>query len=48
MHLEENNITVIHNNDRGVGNTVNAFGEDAGLILGQHSSMNYESIPLKA
>jgi len=41
--LEENNITIISNNDTAVGTTVDAFGEDVRLILGQQFSMNYES-----
>ncbi|MGV9204358.1 MAG: hypothetical protein ACOC44_10125, partial [Promethearchaeia archaeon] len=41
--LEENNITIIRNNDTAVGTTVDAFGEDVRLMLGQQFSMNYES-----
>ncbi|MBD3230981.1 MAG: hypothetical protein GF329_22570, partial [Candidatus Lokiarchaeota archaeon] len=41
--LRENNITIISNNDTAVGTTVNAFGEDVRLSLGEQFSMNYES-----
>ena len=44
--LRENNITIISNNDTAVGTTVNAFGEDVRLSLGEQFSMNYESIAL--
>jgi putative transposase len=44
--LEEDNITIINNNDSTVGTTVNAFGEDVRLLLGEQFSMNYESITL--
>jgi len=40
--LKKNNITIIHN-DYAVGTTVNAFGEDVRLSLGEQFSMNYES-----
>lgn len=43
--LEERNITIIRNSDT-VGTTVNAFGEDVRLMLGQQFLMNYESIAL--
>jgi len=46
--LEGNDITIISNNDTAVGTTVNAFGEDVRLMLGQQFSMNYESPPFKA
>lgn len=45
--LNKNNITIINNNETAVGTTVNAFGEDVRLILGQQSSMNHESTPLR-
>ena len=41
--LEENNITIISNNETAVGTTVNAFGEDVRRMLGQQFSMKYES-----
>ncbi|MFO8017012.1 MAG: hypothetical protein R6U96_00110, partial [Promethearchaeia archaeon] len=41
--LEEKNIKIISDNDNAVGTTVDAFGEDVRLMLGQQSSMNYES-----
>ncbi|MBD3226672.1 MAG: transposase [Candidatus Lokiarchaeota archaeon] len=45
--LRENNITIIRNNNNtAVGATVNAFGEDVRLSLGEQFSMNYESIAL--
>ncbi|MBD3227662.1 MAG: transposase [Candidatus Lokiarchaeota archaeon] len=44
--LRENNITIISNNDTAVGTSVNAFGEDVRLSLGEQFSMNYESIAL--
>ncbi len=40
--LKKNNITIIHN-DYAVGTTVNAFGEDVRLSMGEQFSMNYES-----
>ena len=40
--LKKNNNTIIHN-DYAVGTTVNAFGEDVRLSLGEQFSMNYES-----
>lgn len=46
--LREANITIINNNDYTVGTTVNAFGEDVRLSLGEQFSMNYESKPLRA
>jgi len=46
--LEENNITIISSNDTAVGTTVDAFGENVRLMLGQQFSMNYESTPFKA
>ena len=46
--LEENTITLISDNDTVVGTTMNAFGEDVRLILGQQFSMNYESTPLRS
>ncbi|MHA1790541.1 MAG: hypothetical protein ACTSXT_15110, partial [Candidatus Helarchaeota archaeon] len=44
--LREKNIKIISNNDTAVGTTVNAFGEDVRLSLGEQFSMNYESIAL--
>ncbi|MBD3227525.1 MAG: helix-turn-helix domain-containing protein [Candidatus Lokiarchaeota archaeon] len=44
--LRENNIKIIRNNDTAIGTTVNAFGEDLRLSLGEQFSMNYESIAL--
>ncbi|MBD3229494.1 MAG: transposase [Candidatus Lokiarchaeota archaeon] len=44
--IRENNITIISNNGTAVGTTVNAFGEDVRLSLGEQFSMNYESIAL--
>ena len=44
--LRENNIKIISSNDTAVGTTVNAFGEDVRLSLGEQFSMNYESICL--
>ncbi len=41
--LEENDITIIYNNDKAVGTTVSAFGDDVRLMLSQQFSMNYES-----
>jgi len=41
--IEENNITIISHNDTAVGTTVNEFGEDVRLLLGEQFSMNYES-----
>ena len=46
--LKEDNITIIKYNDTAVGTTVNAFGENVRLMLGQQFSMNYESTPFKA
>ena len=46
--LKEDNITIINYNDTAVGTTVNAFGENVRLMLGQQFSMNYESTPFKA
>ena len=40
--LRKNGITIM-NNDYAVGTTVNAFGEDVRLSLGEQFSMNYES-----
>lgn len=42
---EEKNITIISNDDIAVGTTVDAFGENVRLMLGQQFSMNYESTP---
>jgi len=42
----EERITIISNDDSAVGTTVNAFGEDVRLLLGEQFSMNYESITL--
>jgi len=42
--LQDNTITIISHNDSAVGTTVNAFGEDVRLMLGQQSPMNFESI----
>jgi putative transposase len=44
--LKKNNITIMKN-DYTVGTTVNAFGEDVRLSLGEQFSMNYESIPFR-
>jgi putative transposase len=38
--LEKDNITIISANNFAVGVTVNAFGEDVRLMLGQQFSMN--------
>ena len=46
--LEEKFITLISDNDTVVGTTINAFGEDVRLMLGQQFSMNYESTPLRS
>jgi len=46
--LEDKNITIISNDDTAVGTTVDAFGENVRLMLGQQFSMNYESTPLMA
>jgi putative transposase len=46
--LEEENITIMSNDESAVGSTVNAFGENVRLMLGQQFSMNYESTPLRA
>ena len=40
--LKKNSITIM-NTDYAVGTTVNAFGEDVRLSLGEQFSMNYES-----
>jgi len=40
--LKKNCITIM-NNDYAVGTTVNAFGENVRLSLGEQFSMNYES-----
>ena len=44
--LIDNNIKIISNNDIAVGTTVDAFGEDVRLSLGEQFSMKYESICL--
>ena len=44
--LKKENITIINTNDNAVGTTVNAFGEDLRLSLGEQFLMNYESIAL--
>ena len=41
--LQKLDVTIITDNDSTVGTTVNAFGEDVRLMLGQQFSMNYES-----
>ena len=46
--LENSNIMIINNNDTAVGPTVDAFGEDVKLILGQQFSMNYESTTFRS
>lgn len=46
--LKDDNITIISSNDTTVGTTVDAFGENVRLMLGQQFSMNYESTPLMA
>lgn len=45
---KQQDITIISNTNVAVGTTVNAFGEDVRLMLGQQFSMNYESKPLRA
>lgn len=44
----EEDITIISSNDTAVGTTVDAFGENVRLMLGQQFSMNYESKPFRA
>ena len=44
--LKKNCITIM-NTDYAVGTTVNAFGEDVRLSLGEQFSMNYESITFR-
>ncbi len=41
--LKEKRIKIISHNDAAIGTTVNAFGEDVRLSLGEQFSMNYES-----
>ena len=43
--IKNKKIMIIRKNDKAVGTTVSAFGEEVRLTLGQHSSMNYESTP---
>ena len=45
---KQQHITIISNTNVAVGTTVNAFGEDVRLSLGEQFSINYESKPLRA
>lgn len=46
--LENDTLTIRNSKDSAVGTTVDAFGEEVRLMIGQHFSMKYESMPFMA